>query len=175
MKDYWNYTGKPYKLYNPDAIYDNVYENDDVKMLIDKFLKPMEKKYNRKLTITALNSNELNQIIDYIKRRPTNPNPFKVTSLDYSGHNRFIMSGEQTNLIEPTLYYKDSVSPGLNMRSWSRTPKSILHMGYNNFTLNKDMRMKYELNLENVDGEIILMWTEHTLLRIASGIGCKMW
>lgn len=175
MKDYWNYTGKPYTMYNTEFIYNNVYQDDDVKALIDRLIKNKEKRYNRKLTITSLNNHEINQVITYIKNRPYNPNPFNLTTLDYSGHNRFSMTGAQTNLIEPLLYYNDSIAPGLNVRTWSRTPNEILHMGYNNFTLNHDMRLGYELNLDNVDGEIVFMWTEYNLLRIASGIGCKMW
>lgn len=178
-KDYWNYTAKPYKIYSPDLVYDNVYEEDDVKEYIKSLLKPMEQYHNldltTKLQVTALNKYQTEQVVNYIKRRPTNPNPFTRTTLDYSGHNRFDMVGEQSGLVDPLLHYKDTFAPGINVRSWSRTPKEILHMGYNNYSLCHDMRLGYEMNVDVVDGEIIIMWSEYNLLRIASGIASKMW
>ena len=176
----WNYTGVEHKLYNPDLPYDNDYStDDDVRAFIIKMLTVKEKYYDLDLTsdkliVTALSSYEVQQLSDYIKRRCSNPNPFTLTSLDYSGHNRFCMDGIQSTIVESIQMYKDTFMAGLNCKTWSRDPKGIAHMGYNNYTMNYDMRLKYEMS-GNVDGTIYVVTNGYNLLRIASGIGCTMW
>jgi hypothetical protein len=179
--DLWNYTGSPYKLYNPDLPYDNDYTtNDDVRQYIMKMLLVKEKYYNldltvARLTVEALNSSEIFQLCNYIRQRKTNSNPFTLSALNYNGHNRFCMDGIQSSMLEALLHYNDSTLPGLNMKAWSRDPKGILHMGYNNYTLCHDMRLQYELNKTDIDGDINVITNSYNLLRIASGIGCAMW
>ena len=176
----WNYTGVEHKLYNPDLPYDNDYStDDDVRAFIIKMLTVKEKYYDLDLTsdkliVTALSSYEVQQLSDYIKRRCSNPNPFTLTSLDYSGHNRFCMDGIQSTIVESIQMYKDTFMAGLNCKTWSRDPKGIAHMGYNNYTMNYDMRLKYEMS-GNVDGTIYVVTNGYNLLRIASGVGCTMW
>ena len=86
------------------------------------------------------------------------------------------MTGDQSSIVESIQQYNDTFMPGLNMKTWSRDPKGIAHMGYNNYTLNNDMRLTYEMNeISNIDGTINIITNSYNVLRIASGIGCMMW
>lgn len=178
--DLWNYTGLYHKLYDYKHPYDNDYGDDDVKDFIVKMLSIKEQYYNidlteKKLIVSALNSTETKMLVDYIRRRPENPNPFLNSELDYNGHNRFRMNGDQSGQVSGIMFYNDSVMNGLNLKTFARYPNKINHTGYSNFTACKDMRLKYELNKENVDGDINIIINTHQLLRVMSGIGCAMW
>ena len=179
-KDLWNYTGKSYKLYDPENVFYNDYsENDDMKAYIKNLLLTVEKRTGLDLTtiinINALSNVDINRVISYIKRRAENPNPFINSALDYNGHNRFDLEGNHTGLVCASEYYKDSFTSGLNAKSYARYPKEIAHSGYNNHSLCKDMRFRYELNKENVEGDINIIVNSYMIVKIASGMAVPIW
>lgn len=179
-KDLWNYTGQIYNLYDAKYPYNNVYDKeDDVSTYIRNMLIVSERRTGLDLTTTinvsALSILDINRLIDYIKRRAENPNPFSLSTLKYNGHTRFCNEGNISGLVVPNQYYNDSVSSGLNMVTYSRYPNEITHCGYNNYTMANDMRFNYELNLDSADGEINIITNSYTVLKIASGIACNIW
>ena len=180
-KDLWNYTGKPYKLYDVNNIYDNDYsENDDVRAYIKKLLIVSERRTGLDLTtekvnINALTAMDINRVIEYIKHRAENPNPFINSALDYNGHNRFSSEGQHTGVLTACEYYKDSVASGLNLKPYARYPNEITHSGYNNYSLANDMRFKYELDRTQVEGDINIITNTYIVVKIASGIAAAIW
>jgi hypothetical protein len=105
-------------------------------------------------------------------------NPFVSSQLEYNGHKRFSIDGTFSNLVIPSMYYKDSLSFGLNVYNFARYPKEITHSGSLNFKYASNIKFNYKLEFDDehsADGEINFIFKTHNVLRIASGIGCLAW
>ena len=83
-----------------------------------------------------------------------------------------------SNLVTPLTFYKDTFSSGLNVYTFCRYPKSMLHSGSANFKFANNINFDYSIDFKDkhiVDGEINIIICELNILRIASGIGCLAW
>lgn len=191
---YWNYTGIEYKLYHPDNLFGNTYDaDDDVTSLIKSMGQGRARHINglagselvdltnTSANLSLLTSGQLESLRNYIKtRRPfaNSSNPFVSSELEFNGHKRFKVDGNFSNLVIPSAYYGDSLSPGLNVYNFCRYPKEITHSGALNFKFATNIRFNYELEFDDshtADGEINFIVQTLNVLRIASGIGCLAW
>lgn len=183
-KQYWNYSGFIRKNYNIDDI--SILTNttfdidDDIKYKIKSLINAREKYHKQTiifrddtLPIYSLSSMEIKTVIQSIKNREKPNNPFILTKLDLNGQNRFSMEGNRTELVEPTLFTKEKMVPGLNQRSFGRKT-DLTHMGSLNLSMCNDMYFHYELN-QPANGSLFIITNTYQIIRIMSGIGTSLW
>jgi hypothetical protein len=182
-KDYWNFTGIPQKIYNKEMLrYTNFDKDDEIRRLITQILKSRERFTGITLTnsltdlpVNALSKEErliVYQAIDNDSCKKNN-NPFLRTKLNFNGQNRFDKEGDQSNIVESTIFLNERSIPGLNIKTFGR-PTEMSHMGSLNLSSAHDMKLEYELNCI-ADGSIVIIINTYQIIRIASGFGTSFW